>query len=124
MFMNPINMGEFSLTLTPYESNVITVYAKIIQIREGQYTYIIVEDLNRELTDDYKYLTLVKLPNWDDIHIDIGDVGYVQFESVFGGKSQYLDRDTGEIETYKYSNNYIMSFIKKDIELCNKQFRF
>ena len=117
-------MGELSCAFTQYESNVITVYAKIIQIKEGQYTYIIAEDLNREPTDDYKYLTLVQLPNWNDIIISIGDVGYVQFESVFGGKSQYLDRDTGEIETYKYSNNYIMSFIKKDIELCNKQFRF
>ena len=117
-------MGELSCALTHAESNVITVYAKIIQIKEGQYTYIIAEDLNREPTDDYKYLTLVKLPNWNDIIMSIGDVGYVQFESVFGGRSRYLDRDTGEIETYKYSNNYIMSFIKKDIELCNKQFRF
>ena len=117
-------MEEKLKTQGSYESNMITIYAKILQTRESQYTYIIAEDLNREPSDDYKYITLILLPNWDDVHFNIGDIGYLQFESVLGGQSRYLDRDTGEIETYKYTNNYIMSFVKKDIEICKKQFRF
>lgn len=40
----------------------ITILSKIVAIREGQYTEIVVEDLNRDFTDDLKYVTVVKLP--------------------------------------------------------------
>lgn len=43
--------------------DTITIYSKILVIRSNQYSEIVVEDLNREYTDDLKYLTVVKLPN-------------------------------------------------------------
>lgn len=43
--------------------NNITIYCKVLVIQEGLYSEIVVEDLNRELTDDLKYVTIVKLPN-------------------------------------------------------------
>lgn len=42
---------------------MITIRSKIVAKRDGQYTRIVFEDLNREPTDDLKYVTVVLLPN-------------------------------------------------------------
>ena len=96
------------------ESNIITIHCKVLQIEECQYSTIIVEDLNREYTDDYKYLTIIKLPNWNYIPIEEGDVGYIQFEYVKGGETQWFNKSTQDIEIYKYTNNYFINFFKRD----------
>lgn len=41
----------------------LTINCKIVAIREGQYTEIVVEDLQRDYTDDLKFVTVVRLPN-------------------------------------------------------------
>ena len=43
--------------------SIITIYSKILVVQEGQYREIVVEDLNRDPTDDLKYVSLVQLPN-------------------------------------------------------------
>jgi hypothetical protein len=49
-------------------SQTITILSKIVAIREGQYTEIVVEDLNRDYTDDFKYVTVdFKLREWRDM---------------------------------------------------------
>ena len=44
-------------------TQTITIHCKIVAIEDGQYTAIVVEDLNRIETDDLKYVTVVKGPN-------------------------------------------------------------
>lgn len=70
-------------------TKIITIHCKILIVREGQYTEIVVEDLNRDNLDDLKYVTVVKLPNWDTTdNFEIQDTGYLQFQYVEGGVSQ------------------------------------
>ena len=102
--------------------DTITIYCRILIIDENQYTNIVVEDLRRNYDDDYKYITVVKLPNWENVEMNIGDVGYLQFQSVEGGKTQYFKRLCEDFEVYKYSNNYFINFFKEK-ELC-KQDKF
>lgn len=102
----------------------ITILSKIVAIREGQYTEIVVEDLNRDYTDDLKYVTVVKLPLWENPPFTLGDEGYLEFQSVKGGETQYFNRNEKDFECYKYSNNYFIRFIKKR-DLCKeKEFKF
>ena len=103
-------------------ANTITILCKILKIREGLYTDIILEDLNREITDDLKYVTVVKLPYWQDIDIHVGDVGYAQFESVIGGQTKWFNKEVQDWETYKYTKCYLLSFLKTQ-DLC-KQDKF
>ena len=67
-------------------TQTITIHCKIVAIEDGQYTAIVVEDLNRIETDDLKYVTVVKCPNWDISTFEIGDIGYLQFQYVEGGR--------------------------------------
>lgn len=102
----------------------ITIFCKILVIQEGQYSEIVVEDLNRDFTDDLKYVTVVKLPFWENPPFEMGDQGYLEFQSVEGGKTQYFSRNEQDFECYKYSNNYFIRFIKQK-DLCKrKEFEF
>lgn len=103
----------------------ITIYCKIVAIREGQYTEIVVEDLQRDYTDDLKFVTVVKLPNWDAQPVHLGDCGYLQFQCVKSGESTWFSREDKNMEVYKYTNNYFINFIKETKDLCKqKEFNF
>lgn len=102
--------------------NNITIYCKVLVIQEGLYSEIVAEDLNRELTDDLKYVTVVKLPNWDVLIPSVGDVGYLQFQYVEGGITKWFNKDLKDFEIYNYTNNYFINFFKQK-DIC-KQDKF
>lgn len=96
------------------QEQILTIYCKILVIRNGQYLEIVVEDLNRSPTDDLKYVTVVRLPNWDTPNnIKIGDKGYLQFKWVKGGITQWFDKDVKDFKVYNYTNNYFINFFKE-----------
>lgn len=75
---------------------MITIKCCLVAIQTGQYSKLVFEDLNRDPCDDLKYVTVVMLPNWDyKDTLKIGDIGYLQFESVEAGKLSDM------IEKYK-----------------------
>lgn len=104
--------------------DTVTIYAKVVAKQAGQYTEYVVEDLNRDYTDDLKYVTVVKLPNWDLPDIEIGDVGYIKFQYVEGGISKYFKKETENWEIYKYTNNYLINFYKEQERCTDTQFKF
>lgn len=80
---------------------------------------IVVEDLDRSYDDDYKYVTVVLLPNWrfDLSKLSIGIEGFLQFEPVEAGKTLWFNRETKESDVYKYDNNYFINFIP-EVKQC------
>lgn len=107
-----------------FDSDVITIKCKVLIAEDWQYLTYVVEDLNRDFTDDFKYVTVVRPPGWDPIDINVGDIGYLQMQSVIGGRSQWLNKDTKDLETYKYSTTYLLHFYKEK-DICEqKKFSF
>ena len=104
----------------------ITLKCKICAIQDGLYTSIVFEDLNRELTDELKYIYCVKLPNWQySDTLQINDVGYLQCQYVEAGKTEWYNSSTKQYDVYKYSNCYFINFIKiKDTLTNTKEFDF
>lgn len=104
---------------------MITIKCEIVAIQRQQYTNIVVEDLNRVATDDLKYITVVILPNWNyQGKLEIGDIGYLQFESVEAGISKWYNTDTQKFEVYNYDFNYFINFIKRPEVTNVKEFKF
>lgn len=99
---------------------IITIYSKVVARQDGQYTEYVVEDLNRDYSDDLKYVCVVQLPNWDIPKLEVGDVGYTKFQFVEGGVSTYVSKITGDLEIYKYTNNYLLNFYKEK-EICKDE---
>ena len=106
-------------------SQTITIHCKIVAIQnDNQYKHIVVEDLSRNYDDDLKYVTVVKLPNWDSNAFELGEEGYVLFQPVEAGVTRWFNRELRDFEIYNYSNNYFINFIKK-VEICSKkEFKF
>lgn len=104
-------------------AQIITIYCKILVIQDTQYQEIIAEDLNRDATDDLKYVSVVKLPNWETTDkIEIGDIGYLQFQYVEGGVTKWFNKISKDFEIYNYTNNYVINFFKQK-DIC-KQDKF
>lgn len=104
-------------------AQTITIYCKVLVIQDGQYIEMVVEDLNRDVTDDLKYVTVVKLPNWNVANtFEVGDIGYLQFQYVEGGVTQWFNKDLKDFEIYNYTNNYFINFFKQK-DIC-KQDKF
>lgn len=106
-------------------SQAITIHCKIVAVKEdGRYTLMVLEDQSRDYTDDLKYVTVVKMPNWEHNPFELGDEGYVIFEPVEAGVTKYFNREMKDFKVYNYSNNYFINFIKKE-EICKqKEYKF
>ena len=99
--------------------NTLTIRCRIKAIQSYQYTNIVVEDLDRPCGDDYKYITVVLLPNWqyDKNKLSVGIEGFLQFEPVEAGKTLWFNKETNEAEFYKYDNNYFINFIQENKQI-------
>lgn len=106
------------------QTNIVTIYCRVCAVQMSQYTAIVVEDLNRNETDDLKYVTVIKLPNWETPTPEIWDEGYLQFEFVEAGTTRWINRETHQKEVYKYNNNYFMNFYKKRDENNVEEYNF
>lgn len=62
--------------------------------------------------ENNNYIMCTKLPNWQTPDVEIGDEGFLKYESVKAGES-YYDPESGEAHIYKYSNVYFLNFVKK-----------
>ena len=104
---------------------MLTLHCKIRAIQNRQYTNIVVEDLDRSYEDDYKYVTVVLLPNWnyDKTKLQVGTEGFLQFEPVSAGKTQWFNIENQGMEYYKYDNNYFINFIPENTDLKMTEFK-
>lgn len=103
----------------------LTAHVKLVAIKDQQYKNIVFEDLSKDYDDDLRYITVVMVPNWQfSEKLEIGDRGYLQYESVYAGESQWFDKLSQKMINYKYNNLYFINFIKEQ-EKCNlKEFKF
>lgn len=69
-----------------------------------------------------RYITVTKLPNWTGINPQIGDTGFLECEYVNAG-DEYVQRNTGNKEVYKYTQCYFLNFIKEQ-EVINNNYNF
>jgi len=88
---------------------------KLLAIREGVYTCYVFQILNKD-----EYIMCTKLPNWQVPTINIGDIGYLDYQIVKAG-DEYFDPKTEKHMTYLYSNIYFINFIHKNEILNNNE---
>jgi len=105
---------------------VTTIKCKLVAVQEGQYTTYVFSDMNQSVSSPDKYIMCTKLPNWQySATINIGDIGYLQYEYVEAGSLYYHPESNTSIP-YKYSNFYFMNFLKEvtSEDTTNKDYKF
>lgn len=101
-----------------------TFLGEIVAVKNVQYPLYVFKNLDEPQNSLLRYFTVTKLPNWCICNLDIGDVGYVECEYVNAGDT-YISRE-GSLETYNYTNCYLLNFIKKEETdlIKTKEFNF
>lgn len=88
---------------------------ELLAIRQDVYTMYVFKILNTG-----KYIMCTRLPNWNTPEINVGDIGFLEFEIVKAG-DKYIDSSTLEEKTYSYSNVYFINFVSKS-EVVSKNY--
>lgn len=86
---------------------MLIIEAKLCALRESMYTIYVFQDIKSE-----EYIMCTRLPNWNVPNIDIGDIGFLQYQMVKAG-DEYYNPFTGEKCRFNYSNIYFNNFILK-----------
>ena len=81
--------------------------AKLCALRESLYTIYVFQDV-----ESREFIMCTRLPNWNIPKINIGDVGFLQYQIVQAG-DEYFNPTTGEKNRFNYSNVYFNNFVLK-----------
>ena len=87
---------------------------QLLAIREAVYTIYVFKEINSET-----YIMCTRLPNWQVPEINIGDKGFLHYQSVEAG-DEYITPN-GETVYYRYSNVYFINFVSKSDIVKNNE---
>lgn len=77
---------------------------KLIAIRDGHYTVYVFQEV-----DTSEYIMCTRLPNWQVPDVELGTIGFLQYQIVNAG-DEYIT-PMGEKIYYKYANSYFINFV-------------
>lgn len=77
---------------------------------EGYTTYVFV-DLDAKTN---RYIMCVRFPNWNTDAIQNGDIGFLSYKTIEGGKDKFFNQETSQFEVYKYNDIHFLNFIKEN----------
>lgn len=82
-----------------------TFKGKLIAAKLDVYSIYVFQNL-----ETLEYIMCTKLPNWQTLFINIGDIGFVEIQTVKAGE-EYFNLETQTVSKYQYSNVYFINFI-------------
>lgn len=101
------------------ETQEVTYYVKLNAVQSDPLGYInyVFERLNYTGDPDYQYIMCVRFPNWNQVAMEIGDIGYVTVKYVVKGVDKWFDGK--DFVLYKDTNIIFLKFIheKKKVVL-------
>lgn len=86
-----------------------TVHARLVAKREdpGDYVKMVFQDL-----DNGGYVMVTKFPNWQSPVPQFGKDGYLEHMPVLAGRSQWYDREQGQLMPYSYDFDQFIDFVE------------
>ena len=87
--------------------------AKLITLQNeiDDYTTYVFQNLEATKTTE-KYVMCTRFPNWKTDDVEIGDVGFLEYNEVSAGDDYWFDYYNNSYVPYKYTNNHFINFIK------------
>ena len=79
----------------------------------GYVTYVF-ECLDEEILKDTKYVMCTRYPNWNQLMIDVDEVGYLSFFEIRAGVDKWFDGE--KMIPYNYSGIQFDKFVSKPKE--------
>ena len=93
---------------------MITIKSQLVAKEHDllDYTTYVFKCLESDVPFGHKYCMMTRCPNWNHRDIDIGEIGYVEYEEVKAGDNWY-NPQTKTYVPYNYTNIYFIKFVKE-----------
>jgi len=94
--------------------NTLTIHCKLLAKEADLMNYqtLVFKNLdNAPFGNQYCMVTV--WPNWESYIPEIGDIGYLTYNSVTGGVDTYYDRTLDTIVKYNFTNLVFNKFVKE-----------
>lgn len=93
---------------------MITIKSQLVAKEKDLLDYItyVFKCLENNISFGHSYVMCTRVPNWQHRDIDIGEIGFLQYEEVKAGENWY-NPQTGIYTPYKYTNIYFIKFVKE-----------
>ena len=100
--------------------DTLTIHCKLLakEVDLMDYQTLVFKNLDKA-PFGCEYCMVTVWPNWESYIPEIGDIGYLTYDSVTGGVDTYYDRTLDTIVKYNFTNLVFNKFVK-EIDNSNK----
>ena len=94
--------------------NTLTIHCKLLakEVDLMDYQTLVFKNLDKA-PFGCEYCMVTVWPNWESYIPEIGDIGYLTYDSVTGGVDTYYDRTLDTIVKYNFTNLVFNKFVKE-----------
>ena len=94
--------------------DTLTIHCKLIakEVDLMDYQTLVFKNLD-EAPFGCEYCMVTVWPNWESYIPEIGDIGYLTYDSVTGGVDTYYDRTLDTIVKYNFTNLVFNKFVRE-----------
>ena len=92
----------------------LTIHCKLLAKEEDLMNYqtLVFKNLDKA-PFGCEYCMVTVWPNWESYIPEIGDIGYLTYDSVTGGVDTYYDRTLDTIVKYNFTNLVFNKFVRE-----------
>lgn len=94
--------------------DTLTIHCKLL-VKEADlmnYQTLVFKNLDKA-PFGCEYCMVTVWPNWESYIPEVGDIGYLTYDSVTGGVDTYYDRTLDTIVKYNFTNLVFNKFVKE-----------
>ena len=101
--------------------DTLTIHCKLLakEVDLMDYQTLVFKNLD-EAPFGCEYCMVTVWPNWESYIPEIGDKGFLTYNSVTAGVDTYFNRDTSSIMKYNFSNLVFEKFVKEKVDSFKK----
>ena len=94
--------------------NTLTIHCKLLAKEADLMNYqtLVFKNLDKA-PFGCEYCMVTVWPNWESYIPEIGDIGYLTYDSVTGGVDTYYDRTLDTIVKYNFTNLVFNKFVRE-----------
>lgn len=94
--------------------DTLTIHCKLLvkEVDLMDYQTLVFKNLDKA-PFGCEYCMVTVWPNWESYIPEVGDIGYLTYDSVTGGVDTYYDRTLDTIVKYNFTNLVFNKFVKE-----------
>ena len=101
---------------------MLTVYSQLVACESDALGYItyVFKCLEPNPGFGHNYIMVTRFPNWESYIPNVGEKGFLTYNSVTAGEDTYYNRETDSIMKYNFSNLVFEKFVREKVDNFKK----